>query len=230
MAKKEKKGKEPEAEKPEAAPEGAEGEAAPKKKMAGKTLILFIVLPALLVVGGGGAAAMMLLGGGKKTEVAEGEHAGADGHAKADDHGKKADKKKDAKKKDDHGGGKDAGHAAGGEADVGHLTVGEDGEPSYYSMPKIIVNLASTEDGNRPQLLELALVLESGDPANFDNIGGMMPRLMDTFQSFLRELRVEDLDGSQGSYRLRLELLKRFNLVMAPEKVDAVLIEGMLVQ
>ena len=58
----------------------------------------------------------------------------------------------------------------------------------------------------------------------------MMPRVVDQFQSFLRELRVEDLNGSAGSYRLRLELLKRFNTVMAPAKIDAVMIEGILVQ
>ncbi|MEP7209510.1 MAG: flagellar basal body-associated FliL family protein [Alphaproteobacteria bacterium] len=54
--------------------------------------------------------------------------------------------------------------------------------------------------------------------------------MVDQFQSFLRELRVEDLNGSAGSYRLRLELLKRFNTVMAPAKIDAVLVEGILVQ
>jgi flagellar FliL protein len=46
----------------------------------------------------------------------------------------------------------------------------------------------------------------------------------------LRELRVEDLNGSAGSFRLRRELMKRFNIVMAPAKIDAVLIEGMLIQ
>jgi flagellar FliL protein len=237
MAKKEKKkkGEEAEAEKPEAAAEGAEGEAPAKKKMAGKTLVLFIILPALLVLGGGGAAAMMLLGGGKKAEAAEAAE-GHDEHGEAatDAHGeKKPDKKKkdEKNKKDDHGkaaGGH--GEAAEGEGgDVGSLTVGHDGDPSYYTMPKIIVNLASN-DGDRPQLLELSLVLEASDPEQFEKVVPMMPRLKDTFQSFLRELRVEDLDGSAGSFRLRAELLKRFNLVMAPDKIDAVLIEGLLVQ
>jgi flagellar FliL protein len=57
-----------------------------------------------------------------------------------------------------------------------------------------------------------------------------MPRLKDQLNSFLRELRVEDLNGSAGSFRLRRELMKRFNIVMAPAKIDAVLIEGMLIQ
>jgi len=110
------------------------------------------------------------------------------------------------------------------------LTVGAEGDPSYYHMPKMIVNLSGAADGDRPLLLELELVLESAEAAAFDEMPAMLPRLIDQFQTFLRELRVEDLNGSAGSYRLRLELLRRFNLVMAPTKIDAVLIEGILIQ
>jgi flagellar FliL protein len=239
MAKKEKKEKakkgekpEAEAEKPAAAAgaEGAEGEAPAKKKMAGKTLILFIVAPAVLVLGGGGAAAAMLLGGKKAdAETAAGEHG-----EKADEHG---EKKKPEKKpeKEEHGATPAAGeHGAEGAAastgapmDVGSLTVGAEGDPSYYSMPKLIVNLAGSNGSS--QLLELQLTLEASDAAAFDEVPATMPRLKDQFQSFLRELRVEDLNGSAGSYRLRVELLRRFNAVMAPAKADAVLIDSFLV-
>ena len=226
MAKKEKKPKleEPEAEKPVA--EGEEGATPAKKKMAGKTLVLFIILPALLVLGGGGAAAMMLLGG--KPAQAEGaKDAGKGGDKKSA--GKKKDDKKDDKNKGGEGEGKTAVSAQDG-VKLGTLTVGQDGAPSYYTMPKMIVNLSGTAEGDRQLLLELELVLEASDPASFDTMPAMMPRVVDQFQSFLRELRVEDLNGSAGSYRLRLELLKRFNTVMAPAKIDAVLIEGILVQ
>jgi flagellar FliL protein len=222
MAKKEKKKKpeEPEAEKPVA--EGEEGAAPAKKKMAGKTLILFIVLPAVLVLGGGGAAAVMLLGGGKKTEVADAGAAGADEH-------KKEKPPKKPEKKEEAGGehAAAAGSAGAGAEDVGSLKVGEEGEPSYYALPKMIVNLAGS--GNNAQLLELMIVFEASDAAAFDEVPTEMPRLKDQFQSFLRELRVEDLNGSAGSYRLRIELLKRFNIVMAPAKADAALIESFLV-
>lgn len=222
MAKKEKKPKEEaEAEKPKDGAEGAEGEAPAKKKLSGKTLVLFIILPAVLVLGGGGAAAMMLLGG-KPAAAAE---AGKDGEKKP------AAKKKPEEKKKEGEGGKDAKAGAKPEEGIklGTLTVGEDGAPSYYTMPKLIVNLAGSA-GDRQLLLELELVLEASDPASFDDMPKMMPRVVDQFQSFLRELRVEDLDGSAGSYRLRLELLKRFNTTMAPAKIDAVLIQGQLVQ
>jgi len=223
MAKKEKKKKpeEPEAEKPVA--EGEEGAAPAKKKMAGKTLVLFIILPAVLVLGGGGAAAMMLLGGGKKTEVAEAGAAGSDEH-------KKEKPPKKPEKKEEAGGehGAAAGSAGGAsEEDVGSLKAGEEGEPSYYALPKMIVNLAGS--GSNAQLLELMIVFEASDAAAFDEVPTEMPRLKDELQTFLRELRVEDLNGSAGSYRLRIEILKRFNIVMAPAKADAALIESFLV-
>lgn len=218
--KKEKKSK-PEAEAPAA--EGVEGEAPAKKKLAGKTLVLFIILPAVLVLGGGGAAAMMLLGGDKKVEVADAGHGEeGDGHGVAE---VKKPAKKDDKKKDAHA----ADGAVAADADVGRLMSCADGDPCYYAMPKIVVNLAASE-GQRSPFMELQLVLEAGDPGTFEMVPARMPRLKDQFQIFLRELRVEDLNGSAGSFRLRQELMKRFNVVMAPAKVDAVLIEGMLIQ
>ena len=50
------------------------------------------------------------------------------------------------------------------------------------------------------------------------------------FGGSLSSVRTDDLAGSAGAYRLRLELLRRVNLVIAPMQVNAVLIEEMLVQ
>jgi len=228
MAKKE-KAKKPEAPDAEApAGEGAEGAPA-KKKMSGKTLVLFIILPAVLVVGGGAAAAMLLMGGGAPAAAEgepteEGEHVEAEGeHAEdaAEDHAAAP------AEGGDHGG------AAGGTAEdaaaVGHTMPCESGNPCYYAMPKLVMNLAST-GGARAVMMELELSLESSTPSTFAKVPEMMPRLKDTLNSFLRELRVEDLNGSGGTYTLRRELLKRFNTVLDPKKIDAVLIEGMLIQ
>lgn len=233
MSKKEKakKPEAPEADKP--AVEGEEG-AAVKKKMAGKTLVLFIILPAVLVLGGGGAAAMMLLGGGTPAAAAEShgeeEEGDEEGHAKAEEgHGEtKADAHGAAPAAGgEHGGGDAA--AVGEPGDVGHPLECHDGDPCYYAMPKLVVNLAGTE-GQRSPYMELELTLESSSSATFKRVPDLMPRLKDQLTSFLRELRVEDLNGSTGTWRLRRELLNRFNTVMDPKKVDAVLIESMLIQ
>lgn len=195
-----------------------EGEEAPKKK---KLPLLFIIAPvALLVLGGGGAGAFFMMQA-KKAEAAEGEHgaeAGKGGHGeekKGGDHG--------AKKEGGHGGGE------GGEADptLGKIAEGPDGV-TFFTLPDMVVNIQSPD--GRPTFLKLTLTLEMHDADLASQLQGELPRLQDMFQGFLRELRPEDLAGSAGSYSLRAEILRRVNLVAAPSKVDAVLIEEMLVQ
>ena len=58
----------------------------------------------------------------------------------------------------------------------------------------------------------------------------IQPRIIDRFQVYLRELRVEDLEGSAGMQRLREELLNRVNKVAHPVKVRDVLFAELLVQ
>ena len=57
-----------------------------------------------------------------------------------------------------------------------------------------------------------------------------MPRVIDQFQTYLRELRVEDIRGSAGVMRLKEELLRRVNLAVAPTPVHDVLLKEMIVQ
>jgi flagellar FliL protein len=84
------------------------------------------------------------------------------------------------------------------------------------------------KDG-RPVYLKLKLTLEAPDQATAEMIQPAMPRIRDMFQGFLRELRPEDLQGSQGTYQVRMEILRRVNLVIAPARVNSVLIEEMLI-
>ena len=200
MAKKEKKPKEAEGEAPEGA-EGVEGEAPAKKKLPLKMLIIGGVA-ALLVLGGGGGAAFVFL----KPKPDEAAQA---------DKGKEKKKKKDDKAK-----GKD------GEKGAAVVREGPDGVV-FYTMPDVVVNM-QTADG-RPTFLKLKLTLELPDDTAVEDLDPNMPRLQDMFQTFLRELRPEDLAGSQGSYQLRMEILRRVNLVISPGKANAVLIEEMLI-
>jgi flagellar FliL protein len=57
-----------------------------------------------------------------------------------------------------------------------------------------------------------------------------MPRLQDMLQTYLREMRPEELRGSAGIYRLREELLGRANVVLAPVRVNDVLFTQLLIQ
>lgn len=183
------------------AAEGEEGAASGKKKLPLK-MIIIAGAAALLVLGGGGTAAMIFL----KPKPDE-------AHSKADAHGK--EKKKEKK-----------GEKGEGEKTIGTIAEGPDGV-LFYTMPNVVVNM-QTADG-RATFLKLKLTLEVPDQETVELLEPNMPRLQDMFQTFLRELRPEDLQGSQGSYQLRMEILRRVNLVIAPSKVNAVLIEEMLI-
>jgi len=205
VAKKEKKPKEAkEGETPEVAEgaEGVEGEAPAKKKLPLKMLII-AGAAALVVLGGGGGAAFIFLKPKPEAAAEKG-------------HEKKKEKKKGEKEK----GGKE------GEKGAAVVREGPDGVV-FYTMPEVVVNM-QTADG-RPTFLKLKLTLELPDEDAVEELDPNMPRLQDMFQSFLRELRPEDLSGSQGSYQLRMEILRRVNLVIAPSRANAVLIEEMLI-
>ena len=57
-----------------------------------------------------------------------------------------------------------------------------------------------------------------------------MPRVLDMFQLYLRELRSTDLDGSAGIFRLKEELLRRVNIEVHPHKVKRVLFKEIIIQ
>lgn len=99
----------------------------------------------------------------------------------------------------------------------------------FYDLPDFLVNLNSA-GSRRPSFLKLSVSLELQSSADTPRIAAMMPRIVDNFQIYLRELRVEDLRGSDGIYRLREELLRRVNEAVAPVKVKDVLFKEMLVQ
>lgn len=215
--KKKKKGEAPEeAEAEGAAPpaegaEGAEGEASAKKKLSGKKLILFIVLPAVLVLGGGGAAAYMLLfKGGAPEQHAEAES----GHQK---------------EKSGQGGGHGEGEGEGEPVAGPNGTTITYGEGVVFvGLPEMLVNITGPD--GRPAFLKLNLTIEAPDDEAVAALTEHVPRVVDQFNGFLREMRTDDLAGSAGVYRLRLELLRRVNLAIAPAQINAVLIEEMLVQ
>ncbi len=185
------------------AAEVAEGEAAEGegKKGLPLKLIIIIAVAAVLVLGGGGTAAFLLLGHKAPAPAA------ADAKAKP----KKEEKKKGDKKDDKSG---------------VQIADGPDGVV-FYTPPDIVVNM-QTADG-RPTFLKLKLTLELPDHDTADTLDANMPRLQDMFQTFMRELRPEDLQGSEGSFALRAEIAKRVNLVIAPAKINSVLIEEMLI-
>ena len=182
--------------------DGVEGEEGEEEAKKGglKKMILFIGLPVILVILAGVAGALFFLGGGEEEVVAEGEHGEAHGEASADGHGE--------------------GHAE----EEAHLA-----ELFRFEEP-LIVDMSGPD--NRSVLLEVQIALAYSD----HDVGEMLARedvqmlLRDEYVEFFRALRVEDIDGSTGSHRIRMELIRRTNLVLAPKTVDGVLLPSFVMQ
>lgn len=121
------------------------------------------------------------------------------------------------------------GEAAAVEAGHGGAASGLPSEHSaFFDVPDIVVNIQSPD--STPTYLKLAVALELEDVAARAAIEPVMPRVVDQFQTYLRELRVEDIRGSMGVMRLKEELLRRVNLAAAPTPVRDVLLKEMIVQ
>ncbi len=121
--------------------------------------------------------------------------------------------------------GKHEDKAAAGEA-------GGDGKPIekpvYYTLPEFLVNLNT--GGKQTSFLKTTVILELTQQTDVPLIEANMPRLQDSFNTYLRELRASDLAGSAGIQRLREELLLRANKALAPTKINDVLFKEIVVQ
>jgi flagellar FliL protein len=174
MAKAKKKDEEKDA--PDA--EGAEGEAAPKKRFLSKKLILIAAAAVLVLAGGGGGAWFFF---------------------KSKPHDEKP------------------------------VPVAVK-PPAFLDMPEVLVNLSGNGNNGRAQFLKAKIVLEVADQKIADEIKPVLPRVLDSFQTYLREMRSTDLEGSAGLYRVRDELTRRVNLAVAPTRINAVLFKEIVVQ
>ncbi len=86
--------------------------------------------------------------------------------------------------------------------------------PAFFDMPEIVTNLNAT--GRRPVFVKLRSKLEITRAEDAAQITAAMPRLLDLFQTHLRETRPEELRGSAGTHRLRTELIARANIALSP--------------
>ena len=116
---------------------------------------------------------------------------------------------------------------------VGHKPAAKETEalhsaPVFVELPEMIANLNAP--GHRPSYVKLKARLQLARAADQAAFTAAEPRVMDLFQTYLREMRPEELRSSSGTYRLREELLARSNLVSAPAQVVDVLFSELLVQ
>ena len=116
----------------------------------------------------------------------------------------------------------EAGHdGAAGKDGAGATTV-------FLPIPEMRVNL--TSEGSTPRYLRLIVQLELKNDLDKQRVEAVMPRVIDQFQTYLRELRPSDLHGSMGLFRLKEELTRRANAAVSPGQINAVLFKEIVVQ
>ena len=231
---------------------GAEGEAPPAK--GGKKKLVILAVPVVLAAVGaglwfGGILPPLLGMGGDKAAHGEAKPEHGKAAASKPEHGKPVEGKsgegksgegKAAEAKSGEGkkaegkageGKKTEGKAAEGKAgEGGNAEAADDAsaDGSFVDIPDIIANL---NNGNRKATyVKLHARLELADPEDRPAVKAAMPRLLDLFQTYLREMRPEELRGSAGTYRLREELISRANVALTPARVTDVLFTELLIQ
>jgi flagellar FliL protein len=178
-----------------------------------KKKLILILVPLLLLIGGG--AGLYFTG---MLDKVLGKEAPAEEVAEGGDKAaapKEGEEKKEEAKKEE---GEEKAEGEHGEGVAG---------PAFLKVPDLIVNLASE---GQPRYLRLSIQLELKNEADLKAIEAVLPRVVDQFQTYLRELRVQDLRGSKGMYRLQMELLSRVNAAAAPTEVKDVLFQEILIQ
>ncbi len=165
-----------------------------------KKLIIIAGAVVLLLAIVGGLFAAGVIGGGEKKE--EGEHT-----EEAVTEG---------------------GHEASAEGGHGDAKATVPNAPTYYELPQFLVNLNSAT--GKVSFLKMSVTLELKDATAVPVMDANKPRIVDTFNTYLRELRPTDIQGSAGIYRLRTELLTRLNGTVEDGLVKDILFGEIIVQ
>ncbi len=213
----------------------AAGDAPPAK--GGRKKLVLLAVPVLLVALGAGlwfsGVLPGLLGKGKPAaEAGEAQDA-----PKPDAHGAapKADAHGAAPKPDAHGAPKADAHGAkppnpNGKDGAAHGPAAPRlaGAPIFAELPDMIANLNGGP--RRTVYVKLRAKLELARAEDEAMVQAALPRLQDLFQTYLREMRPEELRSSAGTYRLREELLARANIALAPARAQDLLFTEILIQ
>lgn len=101
---------------------------------------------------------------------------------------------------------------------------------TFLDMKDMMIGMSNSGQQERASVMKIKVALEIADPKTVEEVKPLLPRVEDSFQIFMRELRPADIEGSAGLYRLKEELLRRVNVAVYPAKVEAVLFKELMVQ
>lgn len=99
---------------------------------------------------------------------------------------------------------------------------------TFTTLPEILLNLRSND--GRQVFLKATFVIESVSSKIGEKIDKLKPMIIDQYQTYLRELDIDDLKGSAGIERIRQELVSRTNSLLVPDKINNVLFKEFLIQ
>lgn len=99
----------------------------------------------------------------------------------------------------------------------------------FIPMEDITVNLRQGVENNAAWL-KIKVTLEVNGQVNYDKVTQMMPKIIDIFQTYLKELRKNDLDGSFGIYKIKDEMIMRINNILYPAKIEGILFQDFMIQ
>lgn len=109
-----------------------------------------------------------------------------------------------------------------------HTEAAHPAAPVFLDLPDIVANLNAGP--RRAAFIKLKAKLELARPEDQAIVQAAMPRVLDLFQTYLREMRPDELRGTAGTYRLREELVARTSIAAQPARVLNVLFTELLVQ
>ncbi len=122
-----------------------------------------------------------------------------------------------------------------GSADIAALEYRKSNEgvrAAYYNLSEFLVDLAPDRNGRTAFLKLRASIALGGSDVDVaaERIAALKPAIDERLTFFLREMRPEDFEGSEGMARIKRELLRRVNLVIAPNSAEDVVIEELVIQ
>lgn len=100
--------------------------------------------------------------------------------------------------------------------------------PGSVDLPEVVANLNA--GSRKSAFVRIKARLELASKTDEPVVLAAQPKMQDLFQTYLRDMRPEELRGSAGTYRLREELLARANIAIAPARVTEILFVEMLIQ
>ncbi len=99
---------------------------------------------------------------------------------------------------------------------------------NHFQVDSMLISLKAK--GRKPSFLKLEITLEMAEAFDPELVRKKIPRVMNAFQAQLQNVEARHLRGAEGMYVLKEDLLRRTNMILAPIRVNAILVRSMVIQ